>query len=523
MYTTNDIEYAHAVAQANVSTLRDALTLIGSNVARYVTSISNQPMHFKQQIMSIAADRVPVTMAATLFGVSESSINKSKHASLDELEQSQATPTTPRHSIPDVERAAIVRYIYRRCPTRSGSRDNRADQFGSNTHLFTQYHDDVCYVTYELITLLLGGNGVDERFVLPAAARDQLITQYNNGTSETNGVWQHYIGDTHLVYNIISLITYRHRYYNTIHASIPLLRVNNIHKVVATYADDAHLMPEWLRGVPLMARNQQSFTLIRDTLDDVHHHQSNKSEFDCRLCWYWRHPRRNNGANDTYIGAIHRELVKQQRQCYNASIALNTTQYNRAVVVLDWTSFNTSPNVSAKPEEKARGMMKSLVVCINRRGVWSYLVMLCRHFEAQHHYYDINALAIHLLTKYAMDTPSSPWYQLNELDLWSDGACGQFKNRFWVSYLFNSPSYWYYAGKPLTSVTINYFAPYHGHSICDATAGRIKQQVRAMVEEQAAARYTDVPDANINVITPCQHNTNNNNANNDNNDHINRA
>jgi hypothetical protein len=509
-YTSHDVVRAHLNAAANVDDLPSAMRLMGSNIAQFISAMPVHA-HYRSVLLNIITKHVPTALAALICNTSESSVIKSKHASLDELHAAHGSSDAKRQYLTDVEHAAIVKYIHLRCGPVSGGADSKGYQFGSTTHLYQQYRNDMSYIIYDIIGKLCS----DDRHRLPDAAATALTSHFYSIYERTPSTkshvvdaapWVAAVNDDYITNNIYELIYHRRRYYILIKHAVKriITSVNNYPFMARLWAscDDYKYLPLWMRCNTIHARNMHTFFNIRRTIIDLHHHQSTKSQFDCMICWYYKHAR--NG-DDVMKGEGHVKLLRLQRCTYHEHQVMASSDTTRCVIVFDWTSFTTSPNIAAQIKDKQSGDIKALVVCMYRGKQWYYHNFLIRRVHAKHQLYNTQCIAMRKLMDQSMHDKTSPIYGVTHMDVWSDGAGGQFKNKYWLSYLIASPSWWYHNNTndnvPTRNTwSANYFAPYHGHSICDATAGHIKEQVRLEVEHQAASRYSGVPDATIDVI-----------------------
>jgi hypothetical protein len=501
-YTAAEVDWAHKTVRCDVNGLAAALAMIGSNVVKFIEHMPTH-CHYRQSFLRIISTDVPIEMIAALCHSSRRAVETSAYASLIELQKPHGDAAHERVCIPAVETCAITRYIHSRCQTVSGSKDSYGDQFGSINHLYQQYTNDITFIVYDVVTLLLGMRyGINE-YALPSAAAKDLVSQWygwsyniHAGTS-----WRIQINNQSLINNIDTLIRYRNRLWYTIKT---LLRqrlssfyASNVYQTIVYMSDDMLQLPEAIRSIGIRARARGTFYGIRRRLHDIHHHPSTKPEFNCLICYYHKHP---TAPEDVTMGEKHMKIVEIQRKTYHAmknqcDIGCSP---NNAVVVIDWTTITTQPNTAAHATEKKEGQIKALIMAVLRRGVWYYHVFMATSEDARHKKYWLNVLGFRTLLEQTKN-PSSPLYGINDLSLWSDGGSGDFKNRYWLSYLLITPSWWSSANT-YNTMSINYFGSYHGHSECDAEAGRLKTMVRAMVEQQCTDRINNIPGCSIDVI-----------------------
>jgi hypothetical protein len=502
VYTAAEVERAHKAAHADVGSLTAALALIGSNVVRFITQMGTHN-HMRQPLLHIISPDVPITMMTALCHASRRAVETSAHASLLDFQRAHGDAAHERVCIPAVETTAITRYIHGRCQTVSGSNDARGDQFGSINHLYEQYTNDITFIVYDVVTLLLGMRyGINE-YVLPSAAAKDLVSQWYglsyNIRADTS--WRIHINNQSLINNIDTLIRYRNRLWCTIRA---LLRqrlspgnASNVYQTIVYMCDDMLQLPEAIRSIGIHARARGTFYGIRRRLHDIHHHSSTKPEFNCLICYYHEHP---TAPEDVTMGEKHKKIVEIQRKTYQAiknqcDIGCSP---NSAVMVIDWTTITTQPNTAAHASEKKEGQIKALIMAVLRRGIWYYHVFMATSEDARHKKYWLNVLGFRTILEQTKNA-SSPLYGINNISLWSDGGSGDFKNRYWLSYLLLAPSWWSSANT-YNTMSVNYFGSYHGHSECDAEAGRLKTMVRAMVEQQCTDRINNIPGCSIDVI-----------------------
>lgn len=366
--TPETVQRALDRAQCDVRTVDTALASIGSNVARYIASLPVH-CHWREPLLAIAAHGgssssssggapVPAMLVAALCNTSVRTVLRSKDARIDEFQRAHAAASDiekPREYLDRVEHVGIIKYIHARCGPVSGATDHRGFQFGSDTHLYQQYNNDIVCIIYSIIMALIGEREWGA-CVLPVLQRDALRTEWNTGAHiDDANDWRHVIRSQRLIANITELIAHRVHYCDTIITSLPSVLTTEqrlqhsdarIHQIIIGYCDDAAYLPAWLAACTTVhARSRNTFLRVRRTINDIHHHQSTKSQFDCLICWDRNHPQNDD---DMRIGEQHIKLVATQRTAYrNALVAAELIPLN-AVIVVDWTSFNTAPNVGAQ-------------------------------------------------------------------------------------------------------------------------------------------------------------------------------
>jgi len=77
--------------------------------------------------------------------------------------------------------------------------------------------------------------------------------------------------------------------------------------------------------------------------------------------------------------------------------------------------------------------------------------------------------------------------QFDSLEIWSDGGPHHFKTRY-CQWMWHHLSTIYFKGKRITH---NFFASYHGHSLADSHAGRVKQVIKSEYISSQQSRMTN--------------------------------
>ena len=142
----------------------------------------------------------------------------------------------------------------------------------------------------------------------------------------------------------------------------------------------------------------------------------------------------------------HRNLISLQREAYDKM--MERINNNRAIVVFDYTTIHEATSFK----------LKILNLCLIVRY----------HGQLVRYYFDYMAQAkadykftvrswLHFLWYIRIHFPS-----IRNLETWADGGL---KTKEIVGYLLS------FGPQHQITININYFAPYHGHNVCDAHFG----------------------------------------------------
>ena len=189
------------------------------------------------------------------------------------------------------------------------------------------------------------------------------------------------------------------------------------------------------------------------------------AKFDRYLCHICHHGMKCQAKRDnlTMLNEVeksqlskyeaHKKVVDKQRDAYHHRIE-NLTP-NSAIVVFDYTTIHEATSFKVKVLDCA--------VIYKRNG-------------KIHRYYDYMAEAradfrftiqswMHLVNRLKL-------LGLTHIDTWSDGGL---KTKEVVAYLLKIGS------NNNISISMNYFAPYHGHNVCDNHFGMVNRSIRRTV------------------------------------------
>jgi aspartate carbamoyltransferase regulatory subunit len=257
----------------------------------------------------------------------------------------------------------------------------------------------------------------------------------------------------------------------------------------------------WLTNDVYKARSMECFMHVRNGLN-IRHHPSDMPEFRCHYCWDHVH-NQSTDSKDISKGEAH-SLIRMQRYTYQ-QLGMVTNNPNYMLACQDFTSICTHPNIGAPKGEQEKGNIKALTISMKHNGNWWHYIWLILNTKYKEYGpYSVVAYCWHQLLNETMNNKASPIYGVNKCDIWSDGSAGQFKNQYMLAW-YGMTRYWWYTSNNNGSInksTIrsHFFAPYHGHNICDATAAHIKLVVHNLIEKHEQQCKLNVPGATINVI-----------------------
>jgi hypothetical protein len=166
----------------------------------------------------------------------------------------------------------------------------------------------------------------------------------------------------------------------------------------------------------------------------------------------------------------HHRTAQHQRTTYKQHYDSLTTNQRR--ITMDFTVVDTQPHIS---DHKSMKHLTDLVLVIDYVTMndqqqlirhRKYIDIICSVAATNDHYYFAAAVShMALLTDLLTN--------VTNVKFWSDGGGKHFKSRY-AMYLM------LLVQKVHPSITIewNFFASYHGRSLCDAHAGYVKSKVR---------------------------------------------
>ena len=165
----------------------------------------------------------------------------------------------------------------------------------------------------------------------------------------------------------------------------------------------------------------------------------------------------------------HKDLVEKQRAAYKRQI--KNLKSNSAVVVFDYTTIHEATSFKVKVLDCA--------------VIYKHNGKICRYFdymaEARADFRFTIQSWVHLVRRLKFLIPN-----LTHIDTWSDGGL---KTKEIIAYLLKI------GFDNSISVNINYFAPYHGHNICDSHFGECKRRIRLTTGSGIVANPIQVSDA----------------------------
>jgi hypothetical protein len=419
------------------------LAAIGTNAIRFVRGLPSHS-HCRGPLIDTLTRGVESKAAAVAFGVSPSTVAHSHEPTAgSEWQQQRYATGSTRRRLPAAEHDAIAAWICTECPTHSGSPSSRLSQYGSNHSLYLRY----------------------------TAATEQIVMQAARAAGLDPGThtdWAEYAARANA--DTVHLLNVRHALRNMAVRREREAVLMGLHKrlghssSVRGLAGNAPL----LTGVfafagallPIAPRSESAFERIRSAMP-IRHMPDPMPQYDCRACYAAQHANTDDERN---AGAAHAELVRVQRAAMRRAIRTTVDDVGAAVILQDFTSIDLQSNVAAPPSERARAILRALIVVIIHGERFHYVVFLCTADAAvSADFFFIRAAWLHLLAW--RDGPLTAYHRLQ---IWSDGSAGQFKNRYALTF---------YAGLHAGGrhVTVDFSAPHHGHSSADAAAGRIKE------------------------------------------------
>jgi hypothetical protein len=222
-------------------------------------------------------------------------------------------------------------------------------------------------------------------------------------------------------------------------------------------------------------------------------------EFDCKQCVTLRAAEDRSKKNKAQpgddrvliVGWQHRHIRQVQQRCYHdAQRFASVSGEHGAVVTQDFTTIELGANVSASAAERAAAKIRCLVMAIETGDKrHHYRVFMCTNTESpSSDFFFVRAAWHYLLGLPGSSTPTVPvdaaLRTARSIDVWSDGASGQFKQRFALRMYLALTKL---RGKPFR---VNFLAPGHGHSLADACAARLKQAANRLLLSLQGSRAT---------------------------------
>src|SRR5690606_35818411 len=122
----------------------------------------------------------------------------------------------------------------------------------------------------------------------------------------------------------------------------------------------------------------------------------------------------------------HEHLVRTQRSVYRSLIERARGDHSIAVVVQDFTTINTRPNIGASEQDKELGSIRVHTIAAWRRGKWMYYTYYAPGNTAQDWQYVIHDWK--QLSSSITNNPSHQLFGVQCIHVFSDGSKAQFKN-----------------------------------------------------------------------------------------------
>lgn len=416
-----------------------------SNTADLITALGPYNQN-KKVLLHYLCKELPVKETAKSLDVSSSSVYSSQSSNYSSTNSNctllSKYPLTTRERISTVEKEAIKDVIKRYCPVKSGLDAEVHYQRISSAELFNMY-------CLEL---------------------NNIISTVHHSSELTN-----IITDSTLEHNLKCF-----QGINIITKCYPLL---------LPFVDK-------ISSFLLLPRCKTVFDKIKDELW-IRRANSYDGAFDCMMCF--DEPRilqqlhtalDNNKRNELQqqLNEIkeHKELNTAQRQYHQQQ--RKQLKSDECMITQDFTILNLYPNSNEANEIRP---ITCLVVILEQ---------LVENSNFQRHYYDF--ICNDPLTK------TNDYYyvrqaweiMLNELKLfesftralfiWSDGAAKHFKQKFLWKYLAGIKE-----EHNKDKIEYNFFAPYHGHNLCDSQKPRINNTIQSSHQQSQNNRLMHIDPA----------------------------
>ena len=162
------------------------------------------------------------------------------------------------------------------------------------------------------------------------------------------------------------------------------------------------------------------------------------------------------------------------------------------MITQDFTTIELGANVSATLSERAAAKIRTLIMAIETGDKQHHhRVFLCSNDESESSdFFFLRAAWYQLLRQDSSYTPPIDMTvrSAKRIDVWSDGASGQFKQRYALMMFYNLLR----LGGGLVPFRVNFLAPGHGHSLADACAARLKQAANRLLLRREGDRAAGV-------------------------------
>jgi len=206
-------------------------------------------------------------------------------------------------------------------------------------------------------------------------------------------------------------------------------------------------------------------------------------EFDCKRCITYAaaEQRRATAAQQPGDdGGVHKRIRYAQQQAYHDAWQLADALGDAGCVVIqDFTTLELGANVSASPAERSGAKVRALIMAIETGDKQHhYRVFLCTGAESESSDFFMLRAAWHQLLGRGVASAApidSILRSARRIEVWSDGASGQFKQRYALMMFVNL------SRETGIRFRVNFFAPGHGHSLADACAARFKQAANRLL------------------------------------------
>jgi hypothetical protein len=515
---SDEVKHQLSIANIGVHDIPSSITAVGANLCRYIHALPCHA-HYRTHLIGIASGyaadglRIPPSYLTSLLSCSKSAISKSQKAPMNELEIGHASHR--RQGIPVIESDAIKAWIISQCPVLSGQPTPTPYQFGSNHQLYCEYKASIGRILYDMRRSMCS----DANTNISYAMKVIIINEWNDREHDhhrpeaSSDHWCYQIGlDNKCIDNIYAMMHHRHKAYVSSLSSSSSLSLSSSSSSNSSSSNRSDYITiqneggvDWLIKDVYKTRSYESFMKIRNTML-IHHHPSDMPSFRCHYCWHHMHTQEDTTQEEINKGEKHKALIRVQRYTYQqlGDTTLDALNINYFLACQDFTTINTQPNIGASQAEQEKGSIKALTISIKHRGEWWHYIWLITNTR----YKELTPYAIvswcwRQLLSETMNNKASPIYGVNQCDIWSDGSAGQFKNQYMIAWYGMTRHWWYTCNNNgsinKSSIRAHYFAPYHGHNICDATA-HIKQVIRQLVEKHEQQCKLNLPTASINVI-----------------------
>lgn len=232
----------------------------------------------------------------------------------------------------------------------------------------------------------------------------------------------------------------------------------------------------------------------------VHKMRESHGEFDCRRCMDYKAAQRRQKHNTTrpgddrvmLDGAIHKQIQCSQQRSYQAAQRFaNVLQNTTAIVTQDFTTIELGANVGATPLEKSEAKIRALVFVVETGDKHHhYRVFLCNGKQSESNdFFFVRAAWYHVLGLPGLSPPlpvDALLRSASVIDVWSDGASSQFKQRFTLMMFYELT---HQLG---IKFRVNFFAPMHGHTLADGCCSRLKRAANRLLLIAQGGRATGV-------------------------------